>query len=142
MSKPSEPLQDARVATRSDLESELKPTPTSAVSGFEECLKTTPEGSERSDRRREVLNEALRREEAASAAGELAVPRESKDVPIQPDSDLRKRRAMNAATVDASSGRSQSESSRAVADESRTDFGRRERRIQKFDRTEHQDEES
>ena len=109
---------------------------------IEECLRTTPEGSERSDRRREVLNEALRREEAESAAGELAVPRESKYVPIPPDSDSRKRRAMKAATVDASSGRSQSESSFAVADESMMDVEGEERRIQKFDRTEHQEEES
>ena len=36
-----------------------------------------------------------------SAAGELA--RESKDAPIPPDSDSGKRRAMKAATVDASS---------------------------------------
>ena len=51
----------------------------------------TPEGAERLDRRSEVLNEALakevernvrRREEAGSAVGELAVPRESKDVPM------------------------------------------------------------
>ena len=61
VSKPSEPLPDARVATRSDLESELKPTPTSAVSGFRSVSITTPEGSERSDRRREVLNAALAR---------------------------------------------------------------------------------
>ena len=38
-----------------------------------------------------------------------------------------KRRAMKAATVDASSGRSQSESSRAVADESRKDVEGEER---------------
>ena len=47
----------------------------------------------------------------------MAVPRESKDVPIPPVSDSGKRRAMKAATVDVSSGRSQSESSRATADE-------------------------
>ena len=47
----------------------------------------------------------------------MAVPRESNDVPIPPVSDLGKRRAMKAATVGASSGRSQSESSRAMADE-------------------------
>ena len=45
---------------------------------------------------------------------------------------------MEAATVDASSGRSQSESSRAVADESRMDVEGEERRIQKFESTEQQ----
>ena len=43
---------------------------------------------------------------------------------------------MKAATV--SSGRSESESSRAVADESSMDVEGGERRNQKFDRTEHQ----
>ena len=81
-SKPSEPLQDARVAMRSDLESEPKPTLTPG----EERLKMTPE---------------QKREEALSAAGELA--REPKDAPVPPDSDSEKRRAMKAATVDASS---------------------------------------
>ena len=50
---------------------------------IEECLKTTPEGAERPDRRSEVLNEALakeverniRREEIESTEGELAAPR-------------------------------------------------------------------
>ena len=51
------------------------------------------------DRRREVLNEAIakevernarRSEEVGSAAGELAIPQESKDVPIPPDSDREK----------------------------------------------------
>ena len=92
---------------------------------IEERLKTTPEGAERPDRRSEVLNEALakevernvrRREEIGSTAGELAVPQESKDMPIPPDSDSRKRRAMKAATVAASSGSSQMEGSRAVAE--------------------------
>ena len=63
---------------------------------IEDCLKTTPEGAERLDRRSEVLNEALakevernvrRREEIGSTAGELAVPQELKDMPIPPDSD-------------------------------------------------------
>ena len=54
----------------------------------EECIKTTPEGAERPDRRNEVLNEALakkvkrnvrRREEIRSVAGELAVPQECKE---------------------------------------------------------------
>ena len=84
----------------------------------------------------EVLNEApakeierniRRREEAGSAAGELAVPREPKDVPIPPGSDSGERRAMKAATVEASSGRSQAESSRAVADGSRMDVEGEER---------------
>ena len=90
----------------------------------------TPEGAERLDRRSEVLNDALakevernvrRREGAGSAAGELAEPRELKDMPTPLDSDPRKRRAMKAATVAASSGSSQMEGSRAVADESRMD---------------------
>ena len=84
----------------------------------------TPEGAERLDRRSEVLNEALakevetdvrRREEAWSAGGEWAVPREPKNLPISLDSD--------------------SGSDRRVKDGCR---GRRERRAQKFDRTEHQ----
>ena len=88
------------------------------------------------DRRREVLNEAnatevernvRRREEVGNTAGELAAPQELKDVPIPPDSDPRKRRAMKAATGVASSGSSQMESSRAVADESRMDVQGEER---------------
>ena len=88
---------------------------------------------------KDVERNVRRREEAGSAAGDLAVPQELKDMPIPPDSDPRKRRAMKAVTAVASSGSSQMESSRAVADESRMACrGRRERRIQKFDRTEHQ----
>ena len=96
----------------------------------------TPEGVERLDRKSEVLNEAFakevernvrRREEAGSVGGELAVAREPKDVPIPPDSDPLKRRVMKAATVDASSGRSQTEGSRAVTDESRMDAEEEER---------------
>ena len=77
------------------------------------------------DRRSEVLNEALakevernvrRRDETGSAAGELAVPRESKDVPIPPDSDSGKRRALEAATVDASSSGLQMGGSCTVAE--------------------------
>ena len=92
---------------------------------IEERLKTTPEGAERPDRRSEVLNEALakeveknvrRREEIRSTTGELAVPKELKDMPIPPDSDPRRRRAMKAATVAASSGSSQMEGSRSVAE--------------------------
>ena len=97
---------------------------------IEECLKMTPEGAERLDRRSEVLNEALaredkkdvrRREEIESTAGELAAPQGPKDVPIPPDSDPRKRHAMKAASAVASSGSSQMESSRSVAEESRMD---------------------
>ena len=93
--RPSVPLQDARVAMRSDLESEHKFTQTPCRARIEECLKTTPEGAERQDRRSEVLNEALakeverdvrRREDIGSTAGELAVPQELKDMPIPPDS--------------------------------------------------------
>ena len=66
---------------------------------IEECLKTTPEGCERLDRRREALNEAIakevernvrRRKEVGNKAGELAAPQELKDVPIPFDSDPRK----------------------------------------------------
>ena len=92
-------LQDARVVMRPDQESEHKPTLTPCRVRIEECLTTTPEGSERLDRRREVLNEAIakevernarRSEEVGSAAGELAIPEESKGVPIPPDSDREK----------------------------------------------------
>ena len=77
-----------------------------------------------------MLNEALakevernvrRREEVGNTAGDLAVPQGLKDIPTPPDSDPRKRLAMKAATVEASSGRSRSESSRAVADVSTMD---------------------
>ena len=80
----------------------------------------TLEGAERLDRRSEVLNEALakeaernvrRREETGSAAGGA-----SKDAPMSPDSDTGKRRAVNAATVDASSSGLQMGGSRAVAE--------------------------
>ena len=115
---------------------------------IKECLKTTPEGGERLDRRSEVLNEApakevernvRRREEIGSTAGGLADPTR-----VRP----RKRRAMMAATAAASSGSSQMEGSRAVAetptqqnsmaDESRMDVEEEERRIQKFESAEHQ----
>ena len=96
---------------------------------IEECVKTTPGGAERPDRRSEVLNGALakevernvRREEIESTAGKLAAPQQSKDVPITPDSDPRKRRAMKAVTAVATSGSPQMESSHAVADEPRMD---------------------
>ena len=77
-------------------------------------LKMTPEGAERLDRRSEVLIEALakevernvrRREETGSDVGELAVPREPKDVPISSAPDFGKRLARKAATADASSGK-------------------------------------
>ena len=131
----SVPLEDARVATRSDLGSEHKLTPTPAASGLRSAPKTTPEGSERLDRRSEVLNEALakeveitvrRRDEIESTAGELAVPQESKDVPISLDADSRKRRVMKAVTAVASSRSSQMEDC-AVADESRMDVEEEER---------------
>ena len=48
-----------------------------------------------------------------NTAGELAAPQELKDVPIPPP---RKRRAVKAATAVASSGSSQIESRRAVAE--------------------------
>ena len=92
---------------------------------IEECLKTTPQGAERLDRRSEVLNEALakevernarRGEEIGNTGGELAAPQELKDMPIPPDSDPRKRRAIKAATVVAISGSSQMEGNRAVAE--------------------------
>ena len=88
---------------------------------IEECLKTTPEDSERWNRRSEVLHEALakefernvrRREEIGSTTG---VERHVLSIP--PDSDPRKRRIMKAA----STGRSQMDSSPAVAHESRMD---------------------
>ena len=65
------------------------------------------------DRRSEVLNEVLakeveenvrRREDIGSAAGELAVPQELKEMPIPPDSDPRKGRAMKTESAVASSG--------------------------------------
>ena len=116
-----------------------------------------PGCSDRLNRRCEVLNEALakevgrnvrRRKEIESTAGELAAPQESKDVPIPPHSDPRKRRVTKAATAAASSGRSQMEGGHAVAvtpkqqnettDESRMDVEGEERQVQKFDTTEHQ----
>ena len=115
---------------------------------IEECLKTTPEGSERLDRRREVFNEALakegernvrRREEVGNTAGELAAPEELKYVPTPLDSDPGKRRAMKAATAVASSGSSRTVGNSAVADESRMDVEGEERRIQKLESTEHQE---
>ena len=86
---------------------------------LEECLKTTPEGLSASI-------EDERREEVGSAE-ELAAPQELKDVPIPPDSDPRKRRAMKAAIAVASSGSSQMDSNRAVTDESRMDVEGEER---------------
>ena len=100
----SVPLQDARVAMRSDLESEHRLTPTPAVSGLRRvskhkisCDKMSEEG----------------RKEVGRAAGESAVPQELKDMPIPADPDPRKRRAMKVA---ASSSSSQMEGSRAVAE--------------------------
>ena len=71
-----------------------------------------------------MLNEALakkgernvrRTEDVGSTAGKLAVPQELQDMPIPPDSDPRRRRAMKAATVAANSCSLQMEGSRAVA---------------------------
>ena len=69
-------------------------------------------------------------------------------MPIPPDSDPTKRRVMKAATAAASSGSSQMEDSRAVAetprqqnsmtDESRLDVEGEERRVPKFESKEHQ----
>ena len=67
----------------------------------------------------------------------MAVPRESKGALIPPDSDSRKRRAVNAATVAVSSSSSQLEGSRAVAETqqssmaggSRMDVGEEEREM-------------
>ena len=67
------------------------------------------------------------RGEIVSTAGELAAQQESKDVPIPPDSDPRKRRAMKAVTAVARSGSSQMEGSRAVADGLRMDVEEEER---------------
>ena len=93
-------------------------------------------------------NVRRRREEVGSTAGELAAPQELKDMAIPRDSDPRKRRVMKAATAAASSGSSQMEDSRGVAeaptqqnsttDESRMDAEGEERRIQKFESAEHQ----
>ena len=125
-------------------------------SGIEECFRITPEGSERWDRRSEVLNETLakevernvrRREKIGRAAGELPVQQELKEMLVLLDSDPRKRRVMKAATAAASSSSSQMEGSRAVAEMptqqnsmaggSRMDVEEEERRIQEFERTEH-----
>ena len=76
---------------------------------------------------KEVERNVTRREEVGNTAGELAAPQELKDVPIPPDSDLRERRVMKAATALASSGSSRMASSRAVADESRMDVEGEER---------------
>ena len=57
----------------------------------------------------------------------MAAPQESKDVPIPPDQDTRKRRAMKAVTAVARSGSSQMESSRAVTDGLRMDVEEEER---------------
>ena len=62
-----------------------------------------------------------------------------KDEPIPPNPDPTKRCAMKAATAVASSGSSQMESTRAVADESRMDLEGDERRIQKLESTKHQE---
>ena len=132
-SKPLEPLLDARVAMRSDLDSEHKLTLTLAAS-------ESGEGSERLDRRREALNESIAKDvEKRQQAGELTAPQESKDVPIPFDSDPRRRRAMKAATAVASSGSSQMEGSRAVADESRIDVEGEERDEFRSSEAEHQE---
>ena len=126
---PPMPFEGARVQSRADIAAFGT---TAGCPGF----NVTPEGAERLDRRGEVLNEAFakeaersvrRREETGSAAGELAVPRESKDAPIPPDPDSGRRRAMKAATVDASSSGLQMGGSRAVGDESRMDVNGEER---------------
>ena len=57
----SVPLQDARVAMRSNLDSNRKLTQTFAESGLRN-VKTTPKGAKCPDRRREVLNEAFAKE--------------------------------------------------------------------------------
>ena len=104
---------------RSDLVSEHKLTLTHAASESRNVSKQLQKDlsawTERGTRRRSVERNVRSREEVRSAARELAAPQESKDVPIPPDSDPRKRRAMKATAV-ASSASSQMESSRAVAE--------------------------
>ena len=99
------------------------------------------------------MHEAIAKEVARKAGSRKCCRRVGnttgvrKTLPIPPNSDPKKRRAMKAATAVASSGRSQMESSRAVAetptqnsvaDKSRMDVEGEERRIQKFESTEHQ----
>ena len=142
-------MQDARVAMRSDLESEHKLTLDPCRARIEECLNTTPEGAERPDRRSEVLNEAVaqeverkvrRREEIGSTAAALAVPQELKDMPIPPDSDRRERRTTKAQRqlADGRQPCSCRDADTAKFDGSRVKNGRRgrrERRIQMFEST-------
>ena len=89
---------------------------------------------------KEVDRNVRGRGETESTAGELAAPQESKDVPIPPDSNPRKRRAMKAVTAVARSGKladgKQPCSGRGAKNGRR---GRREIRIQKFKSTEHQE---
>ena len=80
---------------------------------------------------KEVERDVGRREKIGSTAEELAVPQELKDMPIPPDSDLRKRRVVKAATAAASSGSSQMEDSRAVPETPTQQNSR-------FESTEHQ----
>ena len=114
-----------RTAMRSDLESEHELTRTPAVSGLRSVSKQLQKVQSVLDRRSEVLNEALakevlrsvkRTEKRRCTAWELAVPQELKDMPIPPESVLSIRRVMKAATAAASSGNSQMEDSRAVAE--------------------------
>ena len=84
---------------------------------------------------KEVERNIRRREEVGNTAGELAAPQQLNDVPTPPESDPRERRATKAVTAVASSASSQMHG-RRVKNGCR---GRRERQIQKFNSTEHQE---
>ena len=75
------PQQDASGCNAIRSGKRAQATPTPALVRTEDCLKMTPAGAERLDRRSEVLNEAVarevernvrRREEIGNAAGEFS----------------------------------------------------------------------
>ena len=116
--RPSVPLQDARVAMRSELESEHMLTPTPAVSRLrsvsKQLQKTHSVGIEEVRCCTRHSQKSLR--EMSEEERKLAVPQELKDMSIPPDSDPRKRRAIKAGAAVVSSASSQMEGSRAVAE--------------------------
>ena len=96
---------------------------------IEECLRTTPHGAERLDRRNEVMNEALaeevrrgehrkKRNDRATVAvpeTESAAP-EPRENPIEPEANPKRRLLMKSASLTAS-GSGQQRQKRSIPDD-------------------------
>ena len=95
---------------------------------IEECLRTTPHGAERLDRRNEVINEALaeevlrgeqrkkRSEKATAAVPETESAAPQRENPIEPEANPNRRLLMKSASLTAS-GSGQQKEKRSIPDD-------------------------